>query len=158
MKLPNLTLQSNEKSTQPDKIGKPQYTIRILEKCVIAPSQHTTLKCNLPTKNKRLADVCGIVEPKVCFEEKTGLCITSYLFRTNSEVNLYLSAVTVKTNDITIPPTSEIVYFKYRSQQQVEALTPIDPQILTLAKIKNPDNFAHEINQLVNDEEFNADS
>ena len=70
IKLPDLTLQLNEISTQPDKIGKRQYTIRTLEKCVITPYQKITLKCNLQTKNKRLADVCGIVEPKVCFEEK----------------------------------------------------------------------------------------
>ena len=69
MKLPDLTLQLNEISTQADKIGKPQYTIRTSKKCVIAPNQQTTLKCNLESKNKIFADVCGIVEPKVCFEE-----------------------------------------------------------------------------------------
>ena len=64
MKLPDLTLQLNEISTQPDKTGKPQYTIRTLEECVIAPNQQTVLKCILQTKNKRFADVCGIAEPK----------------------------------------------------------------------------------------------
>ena len=91
MKLPDLTLQLNEISTQTDKTGKPQYTIRTMEKCVIAPNQQTTLKFNLQTKNKRFADVCGIVEPKVSFEEKTGLCIT-FLCRqlTPKEICTYL--------------------------------------------------------------------
>ena len=129
-----------------------------MEKCVIAPNQQTTLKCNLQTKNKRLADVCGIVEPKVSFEEKTGLCITSSLSRTDSEGNLYLSALNLQTNEITIPRNSDIALFKFLSPQQAETLTPIEPQLLTLAKFKNPDDFEKEINQLIIDEEFNADS
>ena len=87
MKLPNLTLQLIGISTQPDEIGKPQYFVRTVEKCVIAPNQQTTLKCSLQTK-KLFADVCGIVEPKVSFEKETGLCITSSLSRTDSEGNL----------------------------------------------------------------------
>ena len=51
MKLPDLTLQLNEISTHSDKVGKPQYTIRTVEKFVIAPNQQTTLKCTLQTKN-----------------------------------------------------------------------------------------------------------
>ena len=79
-----------------------------MEKCVIAPNQQTTVKCNLQTKNKRLAHVCGIVERKVSFEEKTGLCITSSLSRTDSQGNLYLSALNLQTNDITIPRNSDV--------------------------------------------------
>ena len=37
-------------------------------------------------------------------------------------------------------------------------MTPIDPQLLTLAKIINPDDFFEEKNQLITDEEFNSDS
>ena len=154
IKLPDLTLQLNKKSTQTDKTGKRQYTIRTMEKCVIAPNQQTILKCNLQTKNKRFADVCGIVEPKLSFEEKTGLCITSSLSRTDSQGNLYQSALNLQTNDITIPRNSDVAYFKILSPQQAETLTPIDPQLLTLAKFKNPDEFEHEINQLIIDEEF----
>ena len=44
----------------------------------------------MPTPNeKQFADVYGVVEPKVGFEDKTGLCITSSLSRTDSEGNLY---------------------------------------------------------------------
>ena len=129
-----------------------------MEKCVIAPNQQKTLKCNLQTKNRRFADVCGIVEPKVSFEEKTGLCITSCLSRTDSQGNLYLSALNLQTKDITIPRNSDVAYFKLLSPQQAETLTPIDPQLLTMAKFKNPDEFEHEINQLIIYEEFNGDS
>ena len=115
MKLPDVTLQFKEISTQPDKTGKPQYTIRTLEKCVIALNQQTMLKCILQTKNKRFADVCGIVEPKASFEEKAGLRITSSLPRTDSEGNLYLSALNLQTNEITIPRNSDIAFFKFLS-------------------------------------------
>ena len=106
MKLPDLTLQLNKISTQTDKSGKSQYTIRTMEKCVIAPNQQATLKCNLQMKSKRFADVCGIVEPKVSFEEKTGLCITS-ISRTDSDGKLYLYALNLQTNEITIPLLKE---------------------------------------------------
>ena len=56
-----------------------------MEKCVVALTKKHQSECNLQTKNKQFADVCGIVEPKVSFEEKTGLCITSFLSRTDSE-------------------------------------------------------------------------
>ena len=115
MKLPALTLQLKEISTPPDKTGKPQYTIRTLEKCVIALNQQTMLKCILQTKDKRFADVCGIVEPKATFEENAGFCITSSLPRTDSEGSLYLSALSLQTNEITIPRNSDIAYFKYLS-------------------------------------------
>ena len=158
IKLPDLTLQLNEISTQTDKSGKPQYTIRTMEKCVIAPNQQATSKCNLQMKSKQFADVCGIAEPKVSFEEKTGLCITSSLSRADSEGNIYLSAWNLRTNEITIPRNSDIAIFKFLSPQQAETLTPIKPQLLTLAKFKNRDDFKKEINQLINDEEFNAHS
>ena len=131
MKLPDLTLQLNEISTQSDKVGKPQYTIRTVEKTVIAPNQQTMLKCILEMKNKRFVDVCAIVEPKASLEEKTGLCITSFLLRTDSEGNLYLSALDLQTNEITIPQNSDIEYYKLISPQKSETLTPIDPQLIT---------------------------
>ena len=144
IKLPDLT-QLNDLSTQPDKTEKPQYTIRTVEKCFIAPIQQTTLKWNLQTKSKRLADICGIVERKVSFEGKTGLCITSSLSRIDSQENLCISAINVQTIEIAISRNSDVAYFKFLSPQQAETLTPIDAQLLTLAKFKNPEEFEHGI-------------
>ena len=92
------------------------------------------------------------------FERKTGLCITSSFSRTDSEGKLYLSALNIQTNEKNIPRNSDIAYFKFLSPQQAETLTPIDPQLLTLAKFNNPDEFEHEVNQLIIDEDLNADS
>ena len=158
MKLPDITLQLNEIQPNPtEKQAKPQYTVRTLEKITIAPNQQTTLKCGLISK-KIFTDVCGIVEPKLSFEDKTGLCITSSLSRTDPNGYLYLSALNLQNNEITIPRNSDIAFFKFLSPQQAETLTPIDPQLLTLAKSINPDDFVKEINQLIIDEEFNSDS
>ena len=109
-------------------------------------------------KSERFADVCGIAEPKMSFEEKTGLCITSSLSRTDSDGNLYLSALNLQTIEITISRNSDNALFNFLSPQQAETLTPIEPQLLSMAKFKNPDDFENEINQLIIDEEFNADS
>ena len=79
-------------------------------------------------KNQKFADLSGIVEPKVCFEEKTGLCITSSLSRTDSEGKLYLSTLNRQTNELTIPRNSDIAYFKFLSPQ-AETLTQIDSQL-----------------------------
>ena len=107
---------------------------------------------------KMFTDVCGIVEPKLSFEVKKGLCITSSLSRTDSNGYLYLSALNLQNIDITIPKNSDIAFFKFLLPQQAGTLTSIDTQLLTLAKFINPDDFVKEINQLIIDEEFNSDS
>ena len=71
---------------------------------------------------------------------------------------LYLFALNLQNNEITIPRNSDIAFFKFLSPQQAETLTPIDPQLLTLTKSINPDDFVKEINQLIIDEAFNSDS
>ena len=129
-----------------------------MEKCVIAPNQQTMLKCILQTKKERFANVCAIVEPKASFEKKTGLLITSSFSRTDSEGILYLSALNHQTKEMTIPRNSDIAYFKFLLPQQAGTLTPIDPQLITLSKFKNPDDFVYKHSQLIIDEEFIADS
>ena len=128
-----------------------------MEKTTIAPNQLTTLKCNLLSK-KIFADVCRIVEPKVGFEDKTGLCILSSLFTTDPNGFSFISALNLQNNAITIPRNSDFASFKFHSQQQAGTLTPIDPQLLTLAKLRNLDDFVQEINQLTIDKKFNSDS
>ena len=111
MELPDITLQLNEIQPNPkEKQAKPQYTVRTLEKITIAPNQQTTLKCGLIPK-RIFTDVCGIVEPKLSFEDKTGLCITSSLSRTEPNGYLYLSALNLQNNEITIPRNSDIAFF-----------------------------------------------
>ena len=156
MKLPDLTLQLNEMDKL-EKTTNAQYSIRTVEKTTIAPNQQTILKCVLLSKNK-LSELCGIVEPKTSFEEKTGLCITSSLSKVDSSGHLFISALNLQENEVTIPRNSDIALFKFLSPQQAETLTPIDPQLLTLAKFKNPDDFVTEINQLVIDQTFNSES
>ena len=158
MKLQDLTLQLNEVQSNPtEKHTKPNYSVRTSEKIMIAPNQKTTLKCRLLSKNL-FTDVCGIVEPKMSFEDKTGLCITSFISRTDSNGNLFISALNLQNTEITIPRNPDIALFKLLTPQQAETLTPIDPQLLTLAQLRNLESLAQEINQPIIDEEFNSDS
>ena len=144
MKLSDITIQFNEVQPHPtEKEAKPQYTVKTLEKITIVPNQQTTVKCGLISK-KIFTDVCGIAEPKLSFEDKTGLCIQSSLSRTDSNGYLYLSDLNLRNNDMTIPKKSDIALFKFPSPQQAETLTPIDPQLLTLAKFINSDDFVKE--------------
>ena len=158
MKLPDITLQLNEiQPNRTEKQAKPQYAMQTLERIMIAPNQQTTPRCGLIT-NKILTDVCGILGPKLSFEDKTGLCITSSLSRTDPNGYLYLSALNLQNIEITKPRNSDIAFFNFLSPQQADTLTPIEPQLLTLIKSINPDDFAKEINQLIIDEAFNLDS
>ena len=120
------------------------------------PNQKTTQKRNPLTRNNRSAGVFSIVESKTRLEEKTGLCLTSSFSRTDSKESLYLSALNLQTNEITLPRNSNVVYFEFFSQQQLETLIPIDPQILPLTKFKNPDDFEQKINQFMKNEDFIA--
>ena len=85
-------------------------------------------------------------------------CASRHLSRTDSNGNLFISALNLQNIEITIPRNSDIALFKFLTPQQAETLTPIDPPLLTLAKIRNPENFAQEINQLIIDEEINSHS
>ena len=109
-----------------------------MEKVTIAPNQQTTLKCYLLSRNKFFTEVCGIVEPRVSFEEKSGLCSTSSLSKIDTKGNIYISALNFQNTDITIPRNSDVAILKFLSLQQAEALIPIDPQLLTLAKFNKP--------------------
>ena len=85
-------------------------------------------------------------------------CASRHLSRTDSNGNLFISALNLQNIEITIPRNSDIALFKFLTPQQAETLTPIDPPLFTLAKIRNPENFAQEINQLIIDEEINSHS
>ena len=71
------SVERNDNATRQNR--KPPIHYQINGQIRHCPYKRTTLKCNLQTKNKRLANVCGLVESKVSFEEKTGLRITSFL-------------------------------------------------------------------------------
>ena len=92
-----------------------------------------------------MADVCGLVEPKKSFEDKTGLCNMSSLSRTDPNGLLNISALNLQDNAITIPRNSDIASFKLLPPQQAETLTSIDPQLLTLATSRNLDDLVQKI-------------
>ena len=95
-KLPHLLLQLNQVQHNPtEKQAKAQYLVRILDKTTIAPNQPITLKYSILSK-KVFSVMCGIVEPKVSFEGKTGLYITSSLSRTDPNGNLFISVMSLQ--------------------------------------------------------------
>ena len=85
-----------------------------MEKVAFAPNQQTTLKCYL-SRNKLFTEVCGIVEPRVSFEEKTDLCITSSLSKIDAKGNIYISALNLQNTDLTIPRNSDVAILKFLS-------------------------------------------
>ena len=45
-------------------------------------------------------------------------------------------------------------YFEILTESQAEHLAEVDPQLISLAKLRNPDNFENELNQLIQDVHF----
>ena len=93
-----------------EKAGKLHYSVRTTEKMIIASNHHTTLKCYLLSGNNFLTEVCGIVEPKASFEEKTGLSITSSL--SNVSRKFYTELLKLQELDNIDPQLNN----KYRDQ------------------------------------------
>ena len=156
--LPHQTLQMNEVQPNPtENHAKAQFSVGTVDRTTIAPQQQKGLKCNLLSR-KLFSDMCRILEPKVSFEDKTGLCITSSSFRTGCYGNLFISVLNLQNNVIAIPRSTAFAIFRVLSPQRAETLTPIDPQLLRLPKLLKSEHFVTEENQLNTDQNFSSDS
>ena len=54
-------------------------------------------------------------------------------------------------NQITLNNQTEIAHFEILNEAQADNLIEIDPQLISLAKMRNSDDFEGELNQLIQD-------
>ena len=157
--LPDLTVQLNQ--ILPEKGQKSKYTKKLpklpllLQKKVCIPSQtQALLECQFDENFETYKNCTGLVIPSDRLEDKSGIVLTSSLSTINDDGKVVLSAINFSDNPITLNNKTEIAHFEILNETEADDLIAIDPTLLSLAKLRNPDDFAGELNQLIQDFHF----
>ena len=159
LKLPDFTVQLSEMKPEQGKkrkFVKKMKKIRFLlsKKTNIDPQQHALLECHLDGFTDQLANCTGMVIPSKDLEDKTNIALTSSLSKMENDTKIFISAINLSDNPITINHNKQIAFFEILNEAQADNLVEIDPQLISLAKMRIPDDFESELNQLVHDAYF----
>ena len=139
-----------------NKTRQTQFKIQCAQKLVIKPNHQEIIKCKIEDKKKKFDFLSGVVTPLRKFEKKTGLCLITSLSTVEKGNVVSLSAINVTDHPITVTYGCPIATFEFLSSEQAEKLYPVDPQLIALAKLRNPSNIVGELNMLVLDENFTS--
>ena len=137
---PDITAQLNQVLQEDGKIKKIYkknvYPVHTTKKVVIQPNEQTIIMCKVEGLETTNA-TCGIIEPLVSFEKRTDLCVTSSISKAEGDNLLPVGVINLAGNPVTINPKTSLGKFKVLSPQQIEFLTPIDPQVLAMVNEKS---------------------
>ena len=155
LQLPDLTVQLNQ--ILPEK-GKKRYTEKLpkiplilTKKVQIAPQSQVLLECSLAKLSDQYQSCTGLVIPSDRLEDKCSLALTSSLSKIDDTGKVFVSAINLSDNQITLNNQTEIAHFQIFNEAQADNLIEIDPQLISLAKMSNPDDFEGQLNQLIQD-------
>ena len=159
LQLPDLTVQLNQ--ILPEKGKKRYYTkklpkipLTLTRKVQIAPQSQVLLECSLAKLSDQYQSCTGLVFPSDRLEDKCSIALTSSLSKIDDTGEVFVSAINLSDNQITLNNQTEIAHFEILNEAQADNLIEIDPQLISLAKMRNPDDFEGELNQLIQDFHF----
>ena len=162
LKLPNLTVQLNEIKPK----GKSIYYLKKLKKIPIflnkkhalPPNSHQTLECSLKENSENFSECSGVVIPNDEFEQSTEIALTSSLSTAEKDEKIFISAINITDHYVHLKTNTLVASFEILSQAQAEKLINIDPQLIALAKQRDPDDIENGLNQLIQMESSNEES
>ena len=93
----------------------------------------------------------GLVIPSDHLEDKCISALTSSLCKFDDTGKVFVSAINLSDNQITLNNRTEMAHFEILNKTQADNLIEIDPQLISLVKVRNPDDFEGELNQLIQD-------
>ena len=159
LKLPDFTVQLSE--LKPDLGTKRKFIkkmkkvpVQLSRKVTIRPHEQVILDCQLENFTDQLAHCTGLVTPSKDLEDKTNIALTSSLSKIEDDNKIFISAINLSDNQITINKNKQIAHFEILNEAQADNLVEVDPQLISLAKMRNPENAENELNQLVQDVYF----
>ena len=159
LQLPNLTVHLNQ--ILPEKGKKRYYTKKLpkiplifTKKVQIAPQSQVLLQCSLAKLSDQYQFCTGLVIPSDRQEDKCGIALTSLLSKIDDTVKVFVSALNLSDNQITLNNQTKIAHFETLNEAKADNLIEIDPQLISLAKMRNLDDFEGELNQLIQDFHF----
>ena len=108
----------------------------------------------MATLSDQYQSFTGLVIPSDRLEDKCSIALTSSLRKIDDTGKVFGSAINLSGNQITLNNQTEIAHFEILNEAQADNLIEIDAQLISLAKMRNPDNFEDELNQLIQDFHF----
>ena len=156
MHLPDLTVQLNQ--FLPEQGQKSKYTNKTLlvltKKVYIPPQTQALVKFRFDDNFESCKQCTGLVIPYDRLEDKIGIVLSSSLRTIEDIGSVTLSAINFSDNPITLNNNTEIAHFEILNETEADDLVAIDPKLISLSKIRNPDDFAGQLNQLIQDFHF----
>ena len=153
LQLPDLTVQLNQILPEKDKKRYTKKLPKILsiltKKTQIAPQSQVLLECSLAKLSDRYQSCTGQVFPTDHLEDKCSIALTSSLSKFDDTGKVFVSAITLSDGQITLNKRTEIAHFEILNETHADNLNEIDLQLISLAQMRNPDDFEDKLNQLL---------
>ena len=153
LKLPDITVQLNEnkpknqKSTFLKKLKK--IPIFLSKKPSIPPNSHKILECTLRENSDQFSECSGVVIPNEQFGKTAEIALTSSLSTIDEKGRILISAINISDHYVHIKADTLIASFEILNQSPADRLINIDPQLIALAKMRDPNDLENGLNQLV---------
>ena len=96
----------------------------------------------------------GLVIPSDRLEDKGSISLIASLSKIDETGKVFISAINLSDNQITLNNQTEIAHFEKLNEKQADNLIETEPQLISLAKMRNPLDFEGELNQLFQDFHF----
>ena len=145
----------------PEKSKKKRYTknlpkipLILTKKVRISPQSQVLLECSLSKFSDRYKICTALVNPGDRLEDKSSIAVTSSLSKIDDKGKVFVSAINLSDNQITLYNQTEIAHIEILNEAQADNLIEIDPQLISLAKMRSLDDFGGELNQLIQDFHF----
>ena len=158
LQLPDLTVELNqvlpEKSKKQYTKNSPKIHLTLPKKVQIGLHMRVLLECTLAKPSDQYQSCTGLIIPSDHLKDKRGFVLTSSLSKIEDAGKVFVPGESLSENQITLINQSEIPHFKILNEAKADNLIEFDPQLISLAKMCNSDDFAGELNQFNQDFHF----
>ena len=132
----------------------PKNPLILTRKVQMAPQSQVLLECSLAKLSDQYQSCTGLVFPSHRLEDRCSFALTSSLSNDNDTGEVFVSAINFSDNQFTLNNQTEIATFEILNDEQANHLNEIDPQLISLAKMRDRDDFEGELNQFIQDFRF----
>ena len=158
LQLPDLTVQLNQILPVKGKKRCPKILPKILliltKKVQTAPQSQVLLDCSLAKLTDHYQSCTRLVIPSNRLQDKCSIVFPSSLSKIDDKGKVFISVTIPSDNQITLNSQTEIALFEILNEAQADNLIEIEPQLISLAKMRNPDDSEGELNPLIQDYHF----
>ena len=156
--LTNLMVQLNRilpgKSKNRYKKKVPKVILLMTKKIQLAPESQVRLECILAKISDQYQSCTGLIIPSHRLRDQRSIALTSSLNKIDDNGKVSVSAIIFTDNQVTLSNRTETAHFEICKGAQADDLNEIDPQLISLAKMRNPHDFEGDPNQVIDVSSF----